>query len=238
MRDGMNQTPFAFLPAATPSAPIVGSEARFPVRRIFCVGRNYAAHVREMGGDAAREAPIFFTKPADAIVVQQPNVEAKVPYPRATENLHHEVELVIAIGQAGEDLDPTAAEAAIWGWAVGVDLTRRDLQDKAKKGGQPWDAAKAFDASAPIGPITRKAVLAQPAGRISLKVGGAMKQDADLADMIWSPVEIVSQASRLWRLEPGDLIFTGTPEGVGPLQRGDRVDCAITGLTPISFEMA
>jgi fumarylpyruvate hydrolase len=233
MRIAMTQPSFVFAAPATPSVPVTGSDARFPVRRIFCVGRNYAAHVREMGGDTSREAPIFFTKPADAIVP----LGGKVPYPQATRDLHHEVELVIAIGKSGQDLDPTAAEAAIWGWAVGVDLTRRDLQNVAKKGGQPWDAAKAFDASAPIGSITPKTAVSNPAGRIELKVGSAAKQSADLADMIWNPVEIVAQASRLWRLEPGDLIFTGTPEGVGPLNRGDKVDCSITGLEPLSFEM-
>jgi fumarylpyruvate hydrolase len=224
---------FVFAPAPVASVPVKGTDARFPVRRIFCVGRNYAAHIREMGGDVERESPLFFTKPADAVVPEG----GEVPYPSVTRDLHHEVELVIAIGGEGRDLSPEAAEGAIFGWAVGVDLTRRDLQTAAKNAGAPWDTAKAFDASAPIAPITRKEDLKAPAGRITLKVGGAVRQDADLGDMIWKPAEIVAEASKLWRLAPGDLIYTGTPEGVGPLQRGDKVDCAITGLTPLSFTM-
>ncbi|HEY3813144.1 MAG TPA: fumarylacetoacetate hydrolase family protein [Caulobacteraceae bacterium] len=225
------QTGFAFLPPAASTVSIHDSGIRFPVRRIFCVGRNYAAHVREMGGDAARETPIFFTKPADAIVRDG----GRVPYPPATHELHHEVELVIAIGGEGHDLEPAAAERLIWGWAVGVDLTRRDLQNAAKKAGMPWDSAKAFDASAPIGPITSRADLKNPEGRISLTVNGETRQDASLSDMIWNPLEIVAEASKLWTLARGDLIFTGTPEGVGPLQRGDSVHCEITGLTPLDF---
>ena len=226
---------FAFMPQGQAAASIRGVATRFPVRRIFCVGRNYAAHVKEMGGDAARETPIFFTKPADAIVRDG----ADVPYPSATHELHHEVELVIAIGNEGRDLTPEAADRMIWGWAVGVDLTRRDLQNAAKKAGAPWDSAKAFDASAPLGPITRRDELTtpfqRPQGRITLSVNGATKQDADLGDMIWNPAEIVSEASKLWALSRGDLIFTGTPEGVGPLQRGDKVSCAIDGLAPLNF---
>jgi fumarylpyruvate hydrolase len=227
------QTGFAFLPPSVPTVSIQGTQTRFPVRRIFCVGRNYAAHVREMGGDAARETPIFFTKPADAIVRDG----GEAPYPPATSDLHHEVELVICLGGEGHDLTPEAAERLIWGWAVGVDLTRRDLQNAAKKAGSPWDSAKAFDASAPIGPITRRADLPTPAGRISLTVNGETRQDADLGDMIWNPAEIVAQASKLWGLARGDLIFTGTPEGVGPLARGDKVHCEISGLTPLDFNI-
>ncbi|HWE46470.1 MAG TPA: fumarylacetoacetate hydrolase family protein [Caulobacteraceae bacterium] len=225
------QTGFAFLPPSVATASIRGGSARFPVRRIFCVGRNYAAHVKEMGGDAARETPIFFTKPADAIVRDG----GDVPYPPATRELHHEVELVIALGGEGHDLTPQDAERLIWGWAVGVDLTRRDLQNAAKKAGAPWDTAKAFDASAPLGPITRRADLLQPKGRITLTVNGDTRQDADLSDMIWSPDEIVAEASKLWTLSRGDLIFTGTPEGVGPLNRGEKVHCRIEGLEPLDF---
>jgi fumarylpyruvate hydrolase len=227
-------TPSYAVPApALPTVPVAGAETRFPVRRIFCVGRNYAAHVREMGGDAEREKPIFFTKPADAVVPGG----GDVPYPSATADLHHEVELVLAIGKAGENLSLDDAAEAIWGWAVGVDLTRRDLQAEAKKKGQPWDVAKAFDASAPIAAITPRSRLAQAAGRIRLSVNGQPRQDADLSDMIWNPAEIVAETSKLWRLEPGDLIFTGTPEGVAQLQRGDMVECAIDGLTPLAFRM-
>lgn len=229
----MSTISYAVDPPSVPSVPVTGSAQRFPVRRIFCVGRNYAAHVREMGGDTAREKPIFFTKPADAIVPDG----ADVPYPSATSDLHHEVELVLAIGQGGVDLSAGAADAAIWGWAVGVDFTRRDLQAEAKSKGQPWDTAKAFDASAPIGAITPRSALGQAQGRIRLSVNGQARQDANLSDMIWSPVEIVVAASRLWRLMPGDLIYTGTPEGVAAVQRGDRVECHIDGLTPLGFRM-
>jgi fumarylpyruvate hydrolase len=229
----MSEPAFVIPPSAVPAVPVAGSAARFPVRRIFCVGRNYAEHVKEMGGDPKGEPPLFFTKPADAVVP----AGGDVAYPSATKDLHHEVELVIAVGAGGADLDPATADRLIWGWAVGVDLTRRDLQSEAKKGGKPWDAAKAFDASAPIGPITPRSALAEPRGRIRLAVDGRTAQDADLSDMIWKPAEIVAQASRLWRLEPGDLIFTGTPEGVGPLQRGASVDASIDGLAPLRFRI-
>jgi fumarylpyruvate hydrolase len=224
-------TDFVIAPAPAPSLPVVGTAARFPVRRILCVGRNYAAHAREMGGDPNREPPFFFAKPGDAVVPEG----GRVPYPSATADLHHEVELVLAIGKGGADLTPEQAADAVWGWAVGVDLTRRDLQAEAKKAGKPWDASKGFDASAPVGPITPTSASPAPEGRIRLTVDGAVKQDGELADMIWSPAEVVAQASRLWRLEPGDLIFTGTPEGVGPIPRGARVEAAVDGLQPLSF---
>ena len=192
------------------------------------MGRNYAAHTREMGGDPVAEPPLFFSKPADAIVPGG----GDVAYPLATSDLHHEVELVLAIGEGGENLDAVAADRAIWGWAVGMDLTRRDLQAEAKKGGKPWDAAKGFDASAPIGPITPRTGAASLEGGIRLTVNGQVRQQADLSDMIWSPVQIVQAASRLWRLAPGDLIFTGTPEGVAALVRGDEALCEIYGVEP------
>ena len=217
-------TDWLFTPAPTPSLPVVGDARRFPVRRILCVGQNYAAHVREMGGDASRPAPFFFSKPADAIVT-----DGKDPaYPSATENLHHEVELVVAIG-----LNDSGETAAI-GWAVGVDLTRRDLQAAAKEKGRPWDASKGFDQSAPCGPITLGA-LPEPSAAIALTVNGVAKQSGDLSDMIWNPHEIVAKAGELWALQPGDLIFTGTPEGVGPLVPGDRVEATIGGLTTLTF---
>jgi fumarylpyruvate hydrolase len=224
---------FVIPPAPVPSVPVVGTDARFPVRRILCVGRNYAAHAREMGADPEREPPFFFSKPADAIVPGG----GEVAYPSATADLHHEVELVIALGGGGADLTPARAAEAVFGWAVGVDLTRRDLQAEAKKAGRPWDASKGFDASAPIGTITPRSALAAPRGRIRLSVDGAVKQDGDLADMIWDPAGVVAEASRLWRLAPGDLIFTGTPEGIGPVARGQRVEAAIDGLQPLSFRV-
>lgn len=221
------------LPAAPPQATVavLGGEARFPVRRILCVGRNYAAHRREMGGDDP-DPPFFFSKPADAVV----DSGAEIPYPQVTAELHHEVELVAALGAGGADVSPEEALALVFGYAVGVDLTRRDLQSAARAKGQPWDAAKGFDHSAPIGPI-RPAGGPPPQGRIRLTVNGQIRQDALVADMIWGVANIIAQASRLWRLAPGDLIFTGTPEGVGPLIRGDTVAGDIDGVGGLDFRI-
>ncbi|HEY3694492.1 fumarylacetoacetate hydrolase family protein [Phenylobacterium sp.] len=217
------------LPApAVPTVPVGGEAAVFPVRRIFCVGRNYAAHRREMGSDD-RDPPFFFTKPADAAA--PPGVD--VPYPPGTRNLHHEIELVVALGAGGANVPVERALDLVYGYAAGVDLTRRDLQNAAKDKGQPWDASKAFDFSAPISAIRKGA--AAPQGRIRLAVNGVVRQDASLADMIWSTPEIIAEASRLWRLAPGDLIFTGTPEGVGPLAVGDKVTGEIEGVGALSF---
>lgn len=213
-------TSYVFAPAPTISLPIVGDDRRFPVRRILCVGQNYAAHAREMGNDPTRQVPFFFSKPADAIVTDG----ADPTYPSATENLHFEVELVAAIGEGG----------TIAGWAVGVDLTRRDLQARAKEKGRPWDAAKGFDQSAPCGPLTLGA-LPDPAGAIAITVNGETKQVSTLDQMIWNPAEIVEKAGELWALQPGDLIFTGTPEGVGPLVPGDVVEATIAGLEALRF---
>jgi fumarylpyruvate hydrolase len=224
-------TGFVIATQPRPSLPVLDVSERFPVRRIYCVGRNYAAHAREMGADPTRETPFFFTKPGDAVV----ETDADIPYPPLTQDLHHEVELVIAIGSAGQDLTLENALERIWGWAVGVDLTRRDMQNEAKAKGRPWDASKGFDYSAPIGPITPRARLALPHGDIRLTVEGQVRQHGQLSDMIWNPAEIVAQASHLWRLEPGDLIFTGTPEGVGPIQPGERVEARIEGLAPLDF---
>ncbi len=204
-----------------PVVPVKGSDRPFPVRRILCVGRNYAAHRREMGGDD-RDPPFFFSKPADAVV--PPGADA--PYPTATSDLHHEIELVVALGEGG----------SIFGFAVGVDLTRRDLQAASKAKGQPWDAAKGFDASAPISAI-RPFDGTIPQGRIALSVNGAVRQQAEVADMIWSVEEIIVEAGKLWTLEPGDLIYTGTPEGVGALQRGDAVTGEVEGVGTIAFKV-
>ncbi|WP_336979427.1 fumarylacetoacetate hydrolase family protein [Brevundimonas nasdae] len=219
-------TQWLFSPRPAPSLPIVGSDQRFPVRRILCVGQNYAAHAREMGSDPDKQTPFFFTKPGDAIVSDGANPS----YPSATANLHYEAELVAAIGP-GED-----GGAAIVGWAVGCDLTRRDLQVEAKKAGRPWDAAKGFDQSAPCGPITL-GDLPSPDGAIRLSVNGETRQDSVLNDMILNPDQIVAAAAALWSLQPGDLIFTGTPSGVGPVQAGDRVVVTIDGLETLSFEI-
>jgi fumarylpyruvate hydrolase len=213
-------TDWLFPPAPTPSLPLVGRDERLPVRRILCVGQNYAAHAREMGHERAE--PFFFSKPADALVTNG----ADPLFPTATADLHHEVELVCAIGEDG----------GIAGWAVGCDLTRRDLQAAAKARGRPWDAAKGFDQSAPCGALTL-GPLPDPAAPISLTVNGETRQSGRLDDMVWAPAEILAKARTLWDVGPGDLIFTGTPEGVGPLQPGDRVEAAIGGLEPLIFTM-
>jgi fumarylpyruvate hydrolase len=224
-------TDYLFEPPARPAVPVEGSAALFPVRRILCVGRNYAAHRREMGGDDP-DPPFFFAKPADAIV--PPGGDPA--YPQATHNLHHEVELVAALGAGGADVAVERALELVLGYAVGVDLTRRDVQNAAREKGQPWDASKGFDQAAPISAIRRWSG-APPAGRIQLSVNGQVRQDAVLTDMLWNVAEVIAQASQLWRLEPGDLIYTGTPEGVGPLVRGDRVDGQIEGVGRLDFEI-
>jgi len=215
------------------AVPAEGTDAVFPVRRILCVGRNYAAHRAEMGGDD-REPPFFFSKPADAIVAPPHHA---VPYPTVTGNLHHEIELVVAIGAPGSDVAVDEALELVWGYAVGVDLTRRDLQNAAKDKGYPWDAAKGFDASAPIGVIRPVALSGHPNGRIQLAVNGVTKQDSVLTNMIWSVPEVIAEASKLWRLEAGDLIYTGTPEGVGPLVRGDHVTGSVEGVGEVEFKV-
>jgi fumarylpyruvate hydrolase len=225
-------TDFCFPPPPVAAVPVLGSDALFPVRRILCVGRNYAAHRREMGGDD-RDPPFFFAKPADAVTLPG----AEVPYPSATHNLHHEIELVVALGGGGADVPVETSLSLVFGYAVGVDLTRRDLQNAAKDKGQPWDAAKGFDHSAPISAI-RRDIATPPDGRISLSVNGAIRQDARIDDMIWSVPEIIAEASRLWRLAPGDLIYTGTPEGVGPLVRGDRLQGEVEGVGALAFTIA
>jgi fumarylpyruvate hydrolase len=235
---------FAIIPPARPTVPVEGTAALFPVRRILCVGRNYAAHAREMGGDE-RDLPFFFSKPADALVVCLPGQCPNVPYPSATNDLHHEIELVAALASGGANLTPEQGLAAVYGYAVGVDLTRRDLQNGFKAKGQPWDAAKGFDFSAPIGPIRRKAncSLAQDSigraeGAIELEVDGLIRQMGRLEDMIWSVGETVAQASRLWTLAPGDLIFTGTPEGVGPISPNQTVRGHIDHVGEILFRLS
>ena len=224
---------FAIAPPPIPVVPVEGESGGFPVRRILCVGRNYWAHRREMGAsDDDRDPPFFFTKPADAVV--PPGADA--PYPPRTANLHHEIELVVAIGTGGADVPVEAALGLVYGYAVGVDLTRRDLQTAAKDKGQPWDASKGFDASAPISAI-RKWQGPPPLGRIAISVNGQIRQDATVADMIWNVAEIVSEASKLWTLAPGDLIYTGTPEGVGPLVKGDRVEGEVEGVGKLAFRI-
>jgi fumarylpyruvate hydrolase len=216
-----------FAPPMAPTIEVAGSDARFPVHRIYCVGRNYAAHAREMGMDPEREPPFFFSKPADAVV---PN-GAAVPYPPRTANLHHEIELVIAIGEGGRDIPVENALAHVFGYAVGNDLTRRDLQFAAREKGQPWDVSKGFDHSAPISAIRRVADAGHPErGAIWIEVNGERRQSADLSEMIWTVPEIITELSALFELRPGDLIFTGTPAGVGPVVPGDSLVGGIDGL--------
>jgi fumarylpyruvate hydrolase len=226
---------YAFSPSAPPALPILTSEALFPVRRIYCVGRNYAAHAAEMGGDPEREAPFFFAKPADAIVPGGGSIK----YPSATSELHHEVELVVALGAGGVDVGPIACRDLIFGYAVGVDLTRRDLQKVAKASARPWDMAKGFDQSAPCSAIAKAEDVGHPReGAIGLEVNGQVRQLADLADLIWSPEETLSHLSRLVELSAGDLVFTGTPAGVGPLQPGDRFRAWIERIGEMSGSIA
>lgn len=226
---------FVFQPAAQPYVPVRGTDKDFPVRRIFCVGRNYAEHTKEMGGDPKSDPPVFFTKPADAIL---PN-RVRLEYPLATENLHHEVELVVALGYGGAELSVEEAPKTIFGYAVGNDFTRRDLQLAAKDRGCPWDTAKAFDRSAAIGAITPIAdSTISDDSQIGLKVNGNFRQQAKLGDMIWTVPEIISELSRYFELQPGDLIYTGTPEGVGPVEPGDTVEASIEGLGVLTNSIA
>jgi fumarylpyruvate hydrolase len=213
----------------TPTVAITGSADRFPVRRIFCVGQNYAEHTREMGGDPTRQAPFFFTKPADAVV----DSGAELAFPSQTADLHHEVELVIAIGTGGSNISVEAALAHIFGYAVGIDLTRRDLQAVAKAAGRPWDMAKGFDQSAPTGPITPG--VPPEAAAITLTIDGDTRQSGNLDQMIWNVAEIIVTLSCFVALAPGDLIFTGTPAGVGPILPGQTVRGTIAGLEPVEI---
>jgi fumarylpyruvate hydrolase len=236
----MTQHGSAAAPAAAidigprPSLAIAGSSERFPVRRIYCVGQNYRAHALEMGANPDREPPFFFMKPADAVR----DDGATVAYPPATNDLHHEVELVVAIGSSGSDIAPAAALAHVFGYAVGLDLTRRDLQTAARRVGRPWETSKSFDGSAPIGPLLPAAGRAlPPSSAIRLRVQDAVRQEATLAQLIWPVPEIIAQLSTLFELRPGDLIFTGTPAGVGPLAIGDSLEAAIDGLPGLAVRI-
>ena len=217
-----------------PSVAVAGGAA-FPVRRIFCVGRNYAEHAREMGTDPDREPPFFFMKSADTVVASG----SEIKYPTRTENLHHEVELVIAMGSGGSDISGAEASDHIFGYAVGVDLTRRDLQQQMKENGRPWDIGKSFDQAAPVGEIQPSWNIGHPRkGKINLSVNGKTRQKADLKDMIWSIDEIIAELSTYYSLAAGDLIFTGTPSGVDALVRGDHVSSTIDGIESLEFSIA
>ena len=225
---------FVFPPNTQASLAVSGSEARFPIRRIFCVGRNYAAHAREMGNDPDRDPPFFFTKPADAAV----DTPCTVPYPPLTQDLHFEVELVVAIGRGGSNIALADVMKHLWGASVGIDLTRRDLQAEAKKMGRPWDWAKAFDFSAPIAPIVPlDQVNSLDHGRIWLAVNGDIKQDADIADLIWPVRDHIATLSQAMTLAPGDLVMTGTPAGVGAAVPGDILTGGVDGIGSFEVEI-
>ena len=223
---GTDMVDFVIAPPPQVSVPVSGGGA-FPVRRIYCVGRNYAEHAREMGHDPDAEPPFFFAKPADAIVTGG----AAIPYPNETSNFHYEIELVAAIGTGGSRISVETALSHVWGYAVGIDFTRRDLQAWAKKAAKPWEVAKGFDHSAPISPIVKASALTPPLqGKIELSVNNETKQSADISDMIWDLPHVIAELSRYFELFPGDLIFTGTPAGVGAVVKGDRVTGSIAGV--------
>lgn len=226
---------FAIDPPIVPTVAIRGGDGLFPVRRIWCIGRNYADHAVEMGHDPNREPPFFFAKPADAVVASG----ATLRFPVATSNLHHEIELVVAIGRGGSDLDPAEALDHVYGYAVGLDMTRRDLQDEAKKAARPWALAKGFDQSCPISPIAPASIIGHPQrGAIELRVNGALRQSGDLAAMIWPVAEALAYLSRFVALAPGDLVMTGTPAGVGKVEPGDVLEgsCAGVGAVSVRYE--
>jgi fumarylpyruvate hydrolase len=229
---------YAIPPAPLPAVPVANSADSFPVRRIYCVGRNYAAHAREMGSDPDRDPPFFFCKPADAVVPVAKGVTGDIAYPPETANYHHEVELVVAIGKRGRNIAADAANDQVWGYAVAFDMTRRDLQFALRDKGRPWELGKAFDQSAPITPIVPVSHCGHPtSGKVWLTVNGVKKQEGDLADLIWSVPETIAHLSKYFELFPGDLIFTGTPEGVGPVVRGDVLTGAVEGVGELSIRI-
>ena len=225
---------FIIDPPPQVSVAVRGSDSRFPVRRVYCVGRNYEAHAREMGKDPTREPPFMFQKPADAVI----EGGSVIAYPPQTGNFHHEIELVVAIARGGRNIGVDRANEHVFGYAVGIDLTRRDLQLAARDAGRPWEWGKAFDHSAPCAPIVRAAEIGHPSkGRIWLSVNGSVKQDADISQLIWSVPEVIAFVSASMALAPGDLIFTGTPAGVGPLVTGDAVTGGIDGIGDIGIRI-
>lgn len=228
---------YVFQPAPTPSVPVHGSSDRFPVHRVYCVGRNYEEHAKEMGF-TGREPPFFFLKPADAVLVAEPGTTASCPYPSQTSNLHHEIELVVAIGKGGSNIAAADAASHIFGYAVGLDMTRRDLQGDMKKQGRPWCIGKAFDHSAPIGAITPAEQVGDIASAaIWLKVNGADRQRSQIGKLIWNIGEVIEHLSAAWALQPGDLIYTGTPEGVAAVSKGDLMQGGIDGLQELSVRI-
>jgi 2-keto-4-pentenoate hydratase/2-oxohepta-3-ene-1,7-dioic acid hydratase in catechol pathway len=229
---------YTFEPQATVGVPVVGTDALFPVRRIYCVGRNYAAHAREMGSDPTREPPFFFQKPSDAVQFVAAGSTANHPYPPLTKNYHYELELVAALHKGGKNVPVEKALDLVYGYAVGLDMTRRDLQRGMGDQKKPWEIGKSFDRSAPIGPIHRVAQVGHfTAGAITLKVNGTVKQDANLNQMIWRVAEQIAQLSQAFELMPGDIIYSGTPENVGPVVPGDLMEGSIAGLPLLSVKV-
>jgi fumarylpyruvate hydrolase len=229
---------YAFPPEPQVAVPISGIDAVFPVRRIYCVGRNYAAHAREMGFDPDREPPFFFCKPDNSIVVVPPGQTVEIAYPPQTSDFQHEIELVVAIGRGGRDIPIEQANDHVFGYAVGLDMTRRDLQLRARDKGRPWELGKAFDESAPIAPIVPASAIGHPAsGAVWVQVDGAYKQRSDIAKLIWSVPEVIANLSSFFELQPGDLIYTGTPEGVGKVERGQTMRGGIDGLGELSVKV-
>ena len=231
---------FVFTPPSIVGLPIMGSDARFPVRRVYCVGRNYAAHAREMGFDPDREPPFFFCKPNDdaSVVPVAEGATGTIPYPPLTRNYHYEAELVVAIGKGGRDIPIDQAASHIHGYAVGLDMTRRDLQMKMREAGRPWEIGKAFDFSAPIAPLRTRADVGEiDTGAITLEVDGEVRQKSDITHLIWSVNEVIANLSTLFMLQPGDLIFTGTPEGVGAVEAGQTIRVSIDGLPSLSVRI-
>ena len=234
----MDATPRRVVDVAQPVVAIAGTTDVFPVRRIYCIGRNYAAHAREMGADPTREPPFFFQKPSDAIQNVAPGTVADHPYPTLTSNYHYEVELVAALHKGGRSIPPERGLDCVYAYAVGLDMTRRDLQRASGDQKKPWEIGKSFDRSAPIGPL-HPALAATPLteGAIWLKVNGVVKQSANLNQMIWSVAEQIGRLSEAFELMPGDLIYSGTPENVGPVVRGDVVECHVDGLPNLSIRI-
>ncbi len=229
---------YVFAAPPQPVVPVVGTTDLFPVHRIYCVGRNYVEHAREMGF-SGREAPFFFAKPADALLPVPEGTTGELPYPTETADLHHEIELVVAIGRRGRHIAAADAPGHVWGYAVGLDMTRRDLQGEAKKLGRPWETGKGFDLSAPISPIRPVARSGEvTAGRIWLKANGAIRQDSDVSKLIWNVAETIEHLSRYFELVPGDLVFTGTPEGVAAVQRGDLMEGGVDGVGTLKLCVA
>ena len=228
-------TDYVFAPPVQPAVKVEGEARLFPVRRIFCVGRNYADHAREMGADPTRELPFFFCKPADALVADG----SAIPYPPQTQDLQHEIELVAAIGKGGSNIAREDALSHVFGYGVGIDLTRRDLQQEAKDKKRPWDWGKGFDNSAPLSALRKASEIGHPAaGRIHITVNGAVKQDGDLSQLIWPVADVIAFISQSMRLEAGDLIYTGTPAGVGPVQPGDVLKGEVAGVASLTVSIA